>query len=272
MLHLWHRWKYVYKYSGTECFEEVELPQFRRAYRICTQCGKVQERFTHFDGGVSWYNLHGVKKRILMRRLVDKGDHYYLRPRAQVKSTDAAHKRRLKQLLIDYALIFDDVKLSSGSQSTYYIDARMVTTSSEGASIIAEIMRDVIEEVDAVGGPTIGADPILGALAGKGYYRTFIIRKEPKEYGLCKWIEGQLTEKDERVAIIDDVATTGRSLVKAIQTVKDHFPHINIAKVVVLVDREEGAKEALSEHNYQLVSIFKASELIKKLKEKQKEE
>jgi len=170
-------------------------------------------------------------------------------------------KEYLKQLLIDYALVFNNIQLSSGKHSNYYIDARMVTTLPEGAQIVAEIMKNIIGETDAVGGPELGAVPILGALAGLGYYQTFIIRKQAKKYGLNKWIEGHLGEE---IAIIDDVATTGNSLLKAICTVKKCFPEIKITKVVVLVDREEGAKEALMKRGYELVSIFKANELFKK--------
>ena len=263
MLHLFHKWKYVYKYAGTECFEGVELPQFRRAYRICTQCGKAQQCILDFTLGVDWCDLDVTKKRILKQRLVDKGDHYYLQPHEQTERDKNAELRsRLEQLLIDHALIFDAVKLSSGSQSTYYIDARMVTTIPEGARLTAKVMKEEIGSVDAVGGPSIGAVPILGALAGLGYYRTFVIRKEPKSHGLCKWIEGQLCEEDKQVAVVDDVATSGQSLLKAIRVVKEQFPHIQVAKVVVLVDREEGAEQALAEHGFRLVSIFKASQLI----------
>lgn len=171
-------------------------------------------------------------------------------------------KELLRKLLVCNALIFDNVTLSAGNHSTYYIDGRMVTTSPQSAPLIASIMKTIIGPVDAVGGPSIGADPILGALAGLGYYRTFIVRKEPKKHGLNKWIEGQLDKNDKRVAIIDDVATTGQSLLKAIRIVREQFPDIQIVKVAVLVDREEGAEQKLAEYGYDLLSIFKISQLI----------
>ncbi|RLB10957.1 MAG: orotate phosphoribosyltransferase [Deltaproteobacteria bacterium] len=176
----------------------------------------------------------------------------------------------LKRLLVEDAVELKEVILSSGKRSNYYIDGRMVSTTPEGAPVIADIIKEMIGDVviDAVGGPTIGADPILGALAGKGYYRTFIIRKEPKEHGLGKWIEGQLTEEDKRVVIIDDVATTGGSIIKAIKTLKSEFPQIDVVKVIVLVDREEGASERLREEGYKVESIFKAKELVEAKKEK----
>ncbi len=171
-------------------------------------------------------------------------------------------RKILKELLIKYALHIRPVMLSSGKKSNYYIDVRAVSTSSLAAPIIADLMKEMIGDVDAVGGPPIGAVPILGALAGKGYYRTFIVRKEPKQYGLSKWIEGLLTEEDRKVAIIDDVATTGSSLLRAINVVKEQFPGIEVVKVVVVVDREEGAEENLKRFGYRLESIFKAKELI----------
>ncbi len=176
----------------------------------------------------------------------------------------------LKRLLVEDAVELKEVILSSGKRSNYYIDGKMVSTTPEGAPVIADIIKEMIGDVviDAVGGPTIGADPILGALAGKGYYRTFIIRKEPKEHGLGKWIEGQLTEEDKRVVIVDDVATTGGSIIKAIKTLKSEFPQIDVVKVIVLVDREEGASERLREEGYKVESIFKAKELVEAKKEK----
>jgi len=79
MLHLFHKWKYVYRRAGTFDFEGVELPRFERAYRICTKCGKAQEIVVSFAGEWWWETLDRIRKRILMRLVVDKGDHYYLR-------------------------------------------------------------------------------------------------------------------------------------------------------------------------------------------------
>jgi len=177
----------------------------------------------------------------------------------------------LKQLLVKHSVELTEVILSSGKKSNYYIDGKMVSTTPEGAPIIADLVKEMIgtTDIDAVGGPTIGADPILGALAGKGYYRTFIIRKEPKKHGSRKWIEGQLKEEDRRVVIVDDVATTGGSILRAIDTLKKVFPQLEVAKVIVLVDREEGAKEKLEARGYKLESIFKAKELVEAKKQQE---
>ncbi|MDY6856358.1 MAG: phosphoribosyltransferase family protein [Thermodesulfobacteriota bacterium] len=166
-------------------------------------------------------------------------------------------------MILDLSLQMRPVTLSSGKSSEYYIDGKMVASDPGGAPLIANAIKDIIgtTQIDSVGGPTIGADFMLGALSGKGYFRTFIIRKTPKEHGLNKWIEGQLNENDRKIAIIDDVATTGGSILKAIEAVKGEFPRVKIIKVVVLVDREEGAKEKLKEKGYVLESVFKATEL-----------
>lgn len=179
---------------------------------------------------------------------------------------------KLLELLADKSLHLQSVTLSSGKSSNYYIDGKMVATTPEGAPLIAEAIRDAIGnmQVDAVGGITIGADPMLGALSGRGYFRTFIVRKEPKSHGLNKWIEGQLNKDDKRVVFIDDVATTGGSILKGLEMLKIEFPQIEIVKIIVLVDREEGAKENLRKQGYTLESIFTSKELIAE-KERQKE-
>lgn len=173
-------------------------------------------------------------------------------------------RKKLLMLLVEHSLSFGDITLSSGRGSRYYVDGKMTATTTEGAPLIADLIKEKIGDapVDAVGGLTIGADPMLGALSGKGYFKTFYIRKEPKKHGLNKFIEGQLSEYDKNVAIVDDVATTGGSILRAIHTVKEAFPHVNIEKIIVLVDREEGAKENLEKQGYTLESIFTSHELI----------
>jgi len=175
-----------------------------------------------------------------------------------------SERRRLMEMLVDQSLHLKTVTLSSGKSSKYYFDGKMVASDPNGAPLIAEAIKDIIgdTQVDTVGGPTIGADFMLGALSGKGYFRTFIIRKTPKEHGLGKCVEGQLNEQDRKVAIIDDVATSGGSILKAIDIVKKEFPQAEIVKVVVLVDREEGANEKLKEKGYVLESVFEAKELL----------
>jgi len=148
-------------------------------------------------------------------------------------SIPATRRRELlKKLLVDLALKEGSFKLSSGAHSRWYVDARMVTTHPLGARLVAEEMAVHIGEVDAVGGPELGAVPILGALAALKGYPTFIVRKRAKGHGLGKMVEGHL---GQRVALIDDVATTGQSLQRAIEVLED--AHAQVVKVLVLVSR-----------------------------------
>jgi orotate phosphoribosyltransferase len=180
------------------------------------------------------------------------------------------HTKRdqLLTILAERAMVISKtpITLASGKKSDYYIDGRVVTTYAPAAPLIADLIKETIGDVpvDAVGGLTMGADPMLGALSGKGYYNTFIVRKEPKQHGLGKWIEGSLSKDDKQVVIIDDVATSGGSILNTINRIKEEFPHVKIVKVVVLVDREEGAKEKLAENGYTLESLFTAAEIRKK--------
>ncbi|MCC6849388.1 MAG: orotate phosphoribosyltransferase [Deltaproteobacteria bacterium] len=133
--------------------------------------------------------------------------------------------------------------LSSGARSEYYLDARVVTWDPEAKPLIGRLVFDALDgRADAVGGLTLGADPIAGAVA---YYsqtagapiRAFTVRKQAKAHGMARAIEGSVRPGD-RVAIVDDVVTTGTSTLDAIDRCRE-AGHA-IAAVVILVDREEG--------------------------------
>ena len=155
----------------------------------------------------------------------------------------------------------ESITLSSGKQSNYYIDMRLATTNPRIAPLLVDMLKDKIgNDAASVGGPELGIIPILGGLAAKGYFPTFIIRKRRKQYGLKRLVEGNVDPS--KVVIVDDVATTGKSLLEAIVTFKKEYPVANIAKVIALIDREEGAKELLEEHGYRLDCLFTAKELL----------
>ena len=118
--------------------------------------------------------------------------------------------------------------------------------------------------IDAVGGPTLGADPIVGALACLSYInrtpiRTFIVRKSPKGHGMQRQIEGPALKKKSRVVLVDDVATTGQALIEA----KKALDKIGVKaiKAIVIVDRGEGAKGNLAKEGLPLESVFKIKDL-----------
>lgn len=172
---------------------------------------------------------------------------------------------RLLELIKRDAVFKGNFVLASGKESSYYIDLRLITLNPEGAYLIAEALFDLLtcEDVDFLGGLTLGADPICGAFSAISYLKgkpvpSFIVRKEGKKHGKTKAIEGPL-RNGARVAIVDDVATSGGSLLKAINAVKDL--DCEIVKVVTIVDRLEGAKEELAKHGFQLVSIFTREDL-----------
>jgi orotate phosphoribosyltransferase len=156
--------------------------------------------------------------------------------------------------------------LSSGKESNFYLDGRIITMIPEGAYLVASIMMDMIkaDDADALGGPTLGADPIVGAVAvlshlNKVPLKTFIVRKSAKGHGTQRRIEGPALKEGERVVLVDDVATTGGSLVEAKQVLDSM--NIKVVKALVIVDRGEGAKENLDRSGLKLESIFSLSDL-----------
>ncbi|PIQ89832.1 MAG: orotate phosphoribosyltransferase [Candidatus Omnitrophica bacterium CG11_big_fil_rev_8_21_14_0_20_42_13] len=180
-------------------------------------------------------------------------------------------KQRLFGLLKKYSYKEGRVVLSSGKVADYYIDARIVTLSSEGAYLTAAIILGLIKAcpaldlsgVSAVGGPTLGADPFLGAIAAMAYLdnnplKTFIVRKAAKEHGSGRRIEGPALTRGEQVLLVDDVATSGKSLIDSIKALKEEGLIVKAA--VVIIDRSEGAKEALAGVDCPLISIFKATD------------
>lgn len=177
-------------------------------------------------------------------------------------------KEELFRILKQDAFFKGKVILSSGKESDYYLDARRVTLSSEGVYYCAKVLQDYFknEKFDAIGGPTLGADPLLGALnvlsfqAGKPL-KTFIIRKAPKPHGRQQQIEGPDLPTGSRVILVDDVATTGKAFVESLD-VLDKMG-VKAIKAVCIIDREEGAKDALAKRGCPLVSLFTAQEFLK---------
>jgi orotate phosphoribosyltransferase len=177
-------------------------------------------------------------------------------------------KKQLFFLMKNNAFFREKITLSSGKQSDYYIDARLITLTSEGAYLAASIILDMVKNDDyqAIGGPTIGADPLVGAIATLGFInkkpiKTFIVRKKPKEHGKRRLIEGPALKAGSKVILIDDVATTGGSLVDAVNALRQE--KVEVIKAIVIVDRQEGASQNLSKVNCPLESIFKAEEFLK---------
>jgi len=176
-------------------------------------------------------------------------------------------RERLLEILRQKSVVRGEFKLSSGKTSNYYIDTRLTTLHPEGVYLVGKIFLDIIRddpEILAVGGPAIGADPIVGAILTLGYesghpLSGFIVRKEQKGHGTEKLIEGNLKSGD-KVAIVEDVVTTGSSILKAIDAVKSQGAFVK--KVLSIVDREEGARKKIEDMGYEFFSIFSIRELL----------
>jgi orotate phosphoribosyltransferase len=176
-------------------------------------------------------------------------------------------KKRLLSILKKEAFFRKRVKLSSGKISNYYIDVRRVSLSSQGIYLISHLIWHLIknDNITAIGGPTLGADPIVGGVCMVAYknkkkLKGFLVRKSPKKHGQQKMIEGKNLSGKDRVVLVDDVATSGSSLISAIETLKKQ--KVKVLKAIVVVDREEGAKENLSHFSCPLISIFNKSDFL----------
>jgi len=178
-----------------------------------------------------------------------------------------SNKQQLLSLLKKEAFLKKRVKLSSGKISNFYIDVRKVSLSPKGVYLISQLVFGLIknESIQAIGGPTLGADPMVSgvcllAYKNKKRLKGFLIRKSPKKHGRQKLIEGQELKPGMKVVIVDDVATSGGSLIKSIEVLRK--AKIKVVKAVVVVDREEGASENLKKLSCPLVSLFKKSDFL----------
>lgn len=163
--------------------------------------------------------------------------------------------------------------LASGRKSQYYINCKKTTFMPEAMPLLGQLFFERIKaaeqrdgaKIDAVGGLTLGADPIAYAIAYHSALRgapiqAFSVRKEPKAHGTQKWVEG-FEQAGARVAIIEDVITTGASTLRAIGGAL--HAGFKIAAVLALVDRQEGGREALQKSGYELEAIYTAEDLIR---------
>jgi orotate phosphoribosyltransferase len=174
---------------------------------------------------------------------------------------DQSYQRVLYKLVKERSFKFGKFILSSGRESNYYFDGKQVTLHPLGAYALAKVIIEKIkdENINAAGGLTIGADPIVGSLAPVCYLeglnlKLFIVRKSAKEHGEKRIIEGPKLLPSDRVAILDDVLTTGSSILKAIEAVKDIG--CLVVKIIVLVDRLEGGTEKIENMGFKVDSIF----------------
>jgi orotate phosphoribosyltransferase len=171
---------------------------------------------------------------------------------------------RLRSLIADKAIVRGPITLSSGAVSAYYFDCRRLTLDADGSAAVGEAVVDAIERFDprprAVGGLTNGADPIVGAAMHNAYGRGikldgFYVRKEPKKHGTQKWIENE-PAPGTPVVVVDDVVTSGKSVIDAIDRAEQEG--CRVVGVVVIVDRLEGGAERIRQRvpQAQYVSLY----------------
>ncbi len=177
----------------------------------------------------------------------------------------------LQQLLAERSAKRGTFTLSSGRESSLYIDARLTTMSPEGLALIGELGLRALEEsgwdVQSVGGLTLGADPVAYAIAYASHIaarpiRAFTVRKEPKAHGTSQLIEGPFRRGD-RAAIIEDVITTGASALRAASSVQSSGGVI--AGVLAVVDRGEGGREALEQQGFPVIALTTADAILQRV-------
>lgn len=169
-------------------------------------------------------------------------------------------KQKLIELVRDKALRLGDFTLASGKKAKYYLDCRQVTLDSQGAALVAAGMLEMLgdELPEAVGGMAIGADPITGAILmlagsqGKSL-RGVIVRKEAKQHGTGRTVEGPV-EPGEEIVIVEDVVTTGGSSLLAIERCEEFG--LKVKRVLAIVDRLEGGREAFAAKGYELTPLL----------------
>jgi orotate phosphoribosyltransferase len=155
-------------------------------------------------------------------------------------------RERLAAELRAHALVIGTVTLSSGREAGYYVDAKRAILRPAGFAALGELVREEAERVGAaaVGGLTMGADPVACSALGAGAeVKAFFVRKERKEHGLQRWIEGPGLEPGERCLVVEDVVTTGGSTVRAIERVREGG--LEVAGVLAVLDRLAGGGEAI---------------------------
>ena len=172
-------------------------------------------------------------------------------------------KTELLELLKKFAYKKGEFKLSSGKTSEHYVNCKPVTLTGRGLTLTSLLMLKEVE-TPAVGGLTLGADPLVSgvslvsALDGR-MVNGLIVRKEAKGHGTGAWIEGPVLPEGTKVTVLEDVVTTGGSAIKAAEKLRDAGYVVD--KIVSIVDRQEGGKDAMLEAGLELKRLFSLEEL-----------
>jgi len=178
-------------------------------------------------------------------------------------------KKRLIKLIFKRAFKYSEkpvFKLVSGRMSNYYFNCKAVTLHPEGMHLVGNLIFDMIEGLDVkgIGGLTLGADPVAYAVSYTSYLKgkpveTFVVRKSAKLHGTMQWLEGDV-KKGDKVVVVDDVVTTGKSTIEAINRAKE--AGLEIAKVICLIDRQEGGRENIEALGYKVEALVLRDEVM----------
>lgn len=186
-------------------------------------------------------------------------------PTPTVSANLATIKQQLLDLICTDAYKEGDFVLSSGQQSSYYINGKLVTLHPQGGQMVGRVMLDYLDSsVVGVGGLTLGADPIVTAVSVVAAYEgraitPLIVRKEAKGHGTQAYIEGPVLPEKSNVVILEDVVTTGQSAMKAIVRLRDAGYTVN--QVISLVDRQQGGAEYYAQNNIDFKAVYKISDI-----------
>ncbi|MBY0402761.1 MAG: orotate phosphoribosyltransferase [Cyanobacteria bacterium] len=177
-------------------------------------------------------------------------------------------KKELFQLLNTLSLKRGHFVLASGKTSPYYLDCRLTTLSARGSYLVGQLLYDKIQplNLDSVGGMSLGADPIVSAItycsASQGdALNGFLVRKEAKAHGAGNQIEGHIAPW-MRIALVEDVVTTGGSTLKAIEAIRRVYPTVQIVKIFSLVNRNQGGDEAFAQLKIPYESLYNVQEFL----------
>jgi len=179
--------------------------------------------------------------------------------------TDTLHRTTLLNLLKENAYKKGEFTLSSGEKSEHYVNCKPVTLSCEGNALLSHLMiKEVEDQAVAVGGLTLGADPLVCGVAQKAYYSgkhidALIVRRNPKGHGTKEVIEGHKPPKGSVVTVLEDVTTTGSSAIKAVNCLRDAGYIVN--RVVAIVDRQENHR-VWENNEIEFISLFKLQDLV----------
>ena len=167
-------------------------------------------------------------------------------------------KKELIDILKKYAYKHGRFTLSSGEESEHYVNCKPVILTGKGLELVSTMMLDHIDTA-CVAGLTLGADPLVSGVALVGKGAGLIIRKEPKGHGTQSQIEGPLPPLGTIITVLEDVTTTGASALKAVDVLRNCGYHVN--RVVTIVDRQEGALDAMMEAGVEFRSLVTLEEL-----------